>query len=272
VNGGKGATRGGDNNADYCNWENSWSCNSVYVETALYGNTDRNGDIFISGTWEANGGEGVDGRGGYGGYIYLQTDALGAVTINSTMSVKGGDSTGTGSYSGASTYGIDIYHSFDPYGMGFIPPATAGKIRIAGKYDLRGGSGDEMGGDGGYLEVYGNNYNQDVPGADIELVGFAVIDLNGGKGTNGGSASSNAFQLYTYSAGGTSGGPITNEANIEAMGGKATGAVGTGGNGGDIIMSSDMPPTLYTGPMSVAGGTGTTPGSPGTITIDGSPI
>jgi len=31
VNGGKGATGGGDNNADYCNWENNWSCNSIYI-------------------------------------------------------------------------------------------------------------------------------------------------------------------------------------------------------------------------------------------------
>jgi hypothetical protein len=196
----------------------------------------------------------------------LQADALGAVTINADMSVKGGDSTGTGSFSGAYTYGIDIYQSFDPWSsMSFTEPATAGKLRIAGTYDLRGGSGVEQGGDGGYFEVYGNNNNLDVPGADIELVGFAAIDLNGGEGDSGGSASSNAFWLYTYSSGAPAG-PITNEARIEAKGGKATGVGMTGGSGGyvDMVTGEPSDPTTVidnSGDIDISGGDGDTGGS-----------
>lgn len=236
VNGGKGATSGGDNNADFCNWTDQWGnyCNSIYIETALYDNTNRNGDIVISGTWEANGGEGVEGMGGYGGYIYLQPNALGAVTINADLSVKGGNGMGTGSHWGAYTYGIDIFQNFDTYGSGFTLPASAGKISIAGTYDLRGGGGDAGGGNAGYLAVYGNNYTADVPGADIELIGLAAIDLNGGEGTSGGSASSQAFEIFTYNTSSYPAGPITNEARIDARGGKATFAGNTGGTGGYV--------------------------------------
>ncbi len=266
VNGGKGATEGGINNADVCYY--GYMCSSVYVETVYEDNTrGRNGDIIISGTWEANGGEGVDGMGGYGGFIWLQTDALGAVTINADMSVKGGDSTGPGSYSGVYTYGIDIYQSFDPYQYGvYTEPATAGKLSIAGTYDLRGGSGVEQGGEGGYFEVYGNYDNLDVPGADIELIGFDAIDLNGGEGDSGGNASGQAFCIYTYSTGSVPSGPITNEARIEAKGGKATGAGNTGGTGGYVDMATGEPSDSTTvidnsGTIDISGGAGDNGGS-----------
>ena len=262
VNGGKGATSGGDNNADFWNWSNNnGDSYSIYIETALYDNTSRNGDIFISGTWEANGGEGTEGMGGYGGYIYLQTNALGRITINADMSAKTGNGAGTGSYWGAYTYGIDIYQNFDTYGNGFTLPATAGKISIAGKYDLRGGSGDLGGGSAGYLQVYGNNYTADVPGADIELVGFAAMDLNGGEGASGGSASGQAFEIFTYNTGSYPAGPITNEAKIEAKGGKATLAGNTGGTGGYVEIQvgglGDTSEVISnTGDIDISGGEG----------------
>jgi hypothetical protein len=271
VNGGKGAGSGGNNEADVCNI--SYYCDSVYVETALYGNTIRKGDIIISGVWEANGGDGADGSGGNGGYIYLQTDALGKVTINADISVKGGNGTGSGSYSGAYTYGIDIYSIFDPNGVGFSLPAIAGKIRIAGKYDLRGGSGDEMGGEGGYFEIYGNNNIQDVAGGDVELVGFSSIDLNGGSGANGGSASGRAFEIFTYSTGSFPAGPITNEADIEARGGNAAATLGcTGGSGGNVWMITNGisdPSEIITnsGNIDISGGTGDTGGSSSMINL-----
>jgi hypothetical protein len=265
VNGGKGAGSGGNNEADVCN--TSYYCDSVYVETARYGNTLRNGDIIISGVWEANGGDGADGNGGYGGYIYLQTDALGKVTINANMSVKGGDGTGAGSYYGASTYGIVICQPFDPNGSGLTLPPVAGKISFAGTYDLRGGSGDAGGGSGGYLEIYGNNNNQDATGADVELVGFPTLILNGGDGANGGSATGQAFEIFTYNTGSYPAGPITNEANIEARGGKAAATSGSyGGSGGTVEMItngiSDPSETITnSGSIDISGGTGDTGGS-----------
>jgi hypothetical protein len=264
MNGGNG-TLGGDTEA-YAYNLNGWGY-SVYIVTTYVDNTwGRNGDIIISGTWEANGGDGTAGNGGYGGLIILETDALGAVTVNATMSVRGGDSSAAG-FPGANTYGIGIYSSLDPQGGGgFTDPASPGKIRIAGQYDLSGGDGDEMGGDGGFLGIYNDRYNASNIGADVEFVGFPAMNLNGGDGaTSGGSASSQAFEIYTYSAGNPAG-AITNEAKIEAKGGKATGGAGTGGTGGYVEMMTGEPsdPTTVinnSGNIDISGGIGDTGGA-----------
>jgi hypothetical protein len=259
MNGGKGATYGGD--TEY--WAEDWNAYSAYIETA-YSNNDggRNGAIIISGTWEANGGDGNTGNGGYGGYIYLQTDAMGAVTINATMSVRGGNSAGAG-LPGGSASGIDIYSN----NYSTVDPVTPGKIRIAGQYDLRGGNGDESGGNGGYLNIYNYGYNAANIGSDVELVGFVAMNLNGGDGANGGSASGSAIQLYTYSPGGMPAGPITNEANIEARGGNAAAASGSyGGSGSTVAMMTygiSDPSEVITnsGSIDISGGTGDVGGS-----------
>jgi hypothetical protein len=256
MNGGKGATDGGDSEAELGNYYGY----SAWIETAYYGNLEgRNGDIVISGTWEANGGQGADGRGGVGGLIYLQTDAMGAVTINAAMSVRGGNSVGT-NFPGGNTCGIEIY-SYANSGT-----ATPGKIRIAGQYDLRGGNGDEMGGSGGYLYVQSAGYNSSNEGSDVELVGFPTMSLNGGDGSSGGSANDGgAFALYT-NAGGKPAGPITNEANIEARGGNATEPIETGGHGGYVEMMTDTSNvdtnTVITnsGSIDISGGTGNSGG------------
>lgn len=238
MNGGKGATSGGDTEPSW-NSQN-WYGYSAWIETAFNDNTrGRNGDIIISGTWEANGGEGSNGNGGVGGYIYLQTNAMGAVTINANMSAKGGNSTEAGFPGGNVEYGIEIYSYLDPYyTSGYNDPTTPGKIRIAGQFDLRGGNGDEMGGYGGYFYIYSGGYNASGTGSDVELAGFPSVVMNGGDGANGGSASGSAFQLYTYSPDGVMpAGSITNEANIEARGGNAAAtAFSTGGSGGYVQM------------------------------------
>ena len=257
MNGGNGDS-GGDTEANAGNFDEY----SVYIETAYVDNTrGRNGDIIISGTWEANGGDGTAGSGGYGGYIYLETDALGAVTVNATMSVRGGDSS-TAGFPGGNTYGIEIYSYLDPYGSGgFTDPASPGKIRIAGQYDLTGGDGDETGGSAGYLQIHSEGYNaSNNIGSDVELVGFPQMNLNGGEGASGGSASSDAFRIYTYSAGNPAG-AITNEAKIEARGGNATDAFSTGGMGGYVEMITGEPYDVTTvidnsGNIDVSGGTG----------------
>ncbi len=259
MNGGKGATNGGDTES----WNEYWYGYSAWIETAYSDNTrGRNGDIIISGTWEANGGDGGNGSGGYGGYIYLETDAMGAVTINATMSAKGGNSSQAGYSGGSAAYGIEIY-SYNYYS----DPATPGKIRIAGQYDLRGGNGDEMGGNGGYFYVYSGGYNSSNIGSDVELVGFPAMNLNGGDGANGGSAASYAVQLNTNSPNGMPAGPITNEANIEARGGNAAATTGsTGGSGGtvEMITSGISDPSeviTNSGSIDISAGTGDTGGS-----------
>ena len=266
MNGGKGDTDGGDSEAEWCNY----NCYSVYVETAYVDNTVGRGDIIISGTWEANGGDGSgndgwNGRGGYGGLIYLQTDAMGTVTINATMSAKGGNALAA-SFPGGNayySYGIDIY-SYNRR----TDPATPGKISITGNYDLRGGNGDEMGGYGGYLNIYSNGINSLNKVADVELVGFPSLVMNGGDGANGGSASSSAFQVSTNSPNGiAAAGSITNEANIEARGGNAAAApFSTGGSGGYVQMGisgiGDPAEVINnSGSIDISGGSGETGGS-----------
>jgi hypothetical protein len=256
MNGGNGVS-GGDTEPNVGNF----SSYSVYVETAYYDNNmGRNGDIIISGTWEAKGGDGNAGNGGAGGYIYLQTDAVGAVTINAAMSTKGGNGTGTNSTAGDS-YGIDIYsENYDS-----VDPASPGKIRIAGQYDLRGGDGDQTGGWGGYFEIYGDGYNNtSFIGSEVNLVGFPAINLNAGDGgQNGGDGG--YFEIYTYSAG-IPAGAITNETNVEAKGGNATGTGGGGGSGGYAELLTDSsnadPATTVSnsGNIDVSGGTGDTGG------------
>ena len=259
MNGGNGLS-GGDTEAS----ANNLNGYSIYIVTTSSDNTrGRNGDIIISGTWQANGGDGTAGNGGYGGYIYLETDALGAVIVNAIMSVRGGDSSAAG-FPGGDTEGIDIYSYLDPYGSGnFNDPASPGKIRIAGQYDLTGGDGDLNGGSGGYIEIYGNGYNASNIGSDVEFVGFPTMNLNGGDGaTSGGSASSWAFEIYTYSAGNPAG-VITNEAKIEAKGGKATGAGGMGGYVEMIAGEPSDPTTVInnSGNIDISGGTGDTGGA-----------
>jgi hypothetical protein len=238
------------------------SSNNAWIETAYYGITSDNGDIIISGTWEANGGNGTNGNGGSGGYWGFEADAMGAVTINATMSTRGGNGTGTNSTGGNSTgIYIDSENSYDAYP---VPPA---KIRIAGQYDLRGGDGDLNGGNAGYIEIYSNGYDASYIGTDVEFVRFPEMNLNAGDGaTSGGSASNWAFEIYAYSPGNPAG-PITNEAKIEARGGKATDAGGTGGMGGYVDLWTDTsnadPTTTITnsGNIDISGGIGDTAGA-----------
>ena len=257
MNGGSGDTGG---ETEYSN--ESWYGYSCWIETAYQGNTNRNGDIIISGIWEAKGGDGANGNGGSGGYLYFQTDGLGTVTVNAYMSVKGGSGSGAGS-SGGNAGEIDVVSTFN----GGNDNPGPGRIRIAGTYDLRGGDGDQNGGSGGYLQVLGQGVNSANVGPDVECIAFPLMLMNGGEGAeNGGNASGNAFSLYTYSYdGSTPAGPIMNEADVQAKGGNST-AGGTGGMGGYLEMRTGIPGDRSSvlsnsGNIDVSGGDGETGGS-----------
>jgi len=255
MNGGSG-TDGGNAGDNY----DGYSC---WIETGYGDNSrGRNGDIVISGTWEANGGDGTDGNGGNGGYMYFQTDSIGTVTVNASMSAKGGHATGSGSEGGSAgeIYFISSSESADN--------PTPGKISIAGSYDLRGGNGDNNGGSGGTFYVYGVGVNSSDEGSDTEFVGFPVIVMNGGAGgENGGNASDNAFRLYTYSnSESVPAESITNEADVQARGGDAILEGATGGTGGFVEMIAGPPGDGATvlnnsGSIDVSGGDGDAGGS-----------
>lgn len=263
MNGGNGDTGG---NTEYS--DEYWYGYSCWIETAYYGNTNgRSGDIIISGIWEAKGGDGANGTGGDGGLLYFQTDAMGSITVNASMSVKGGSGS-AGSWGGSAGY-----ISFDSYDW-TDSPMNPGTIKIAGAFDLRGGDSDQDGGSGGYLEVVSRGLDAAGTGSDVEIVGFPVMSMNGGQGGQGGSdASGSAFALYTYSSdGSTPASPITNEADVQARGGNATLAGGTGGSGGSIDIQTGTPgdsATILTnsGNIDVSGGSGDTGGSADTINL-----
>ena len=258
MSGGNGDTGG---NTEYNN--EYWYGYSCWIETVSRGNTSgRNGDIIISGIWEATGGNGSIGDGGYGGYLYFQTDGIGTITVNAYISVKGGNA-GTGSWAGSAGE-IDFVSARND---GYNDP-TPGKISIAGIYDLRGGDGDPDGGNAGNLQVLAQGVNSSEVGSDVEFVGFPELVMNGGGGGQyGGSASDYAFQLSTYSYSGLNTAKlITNEANIQAKGGDATLADGSGGMGGSVSMQTGNPGDTETivsnsGSIDVSGGGGDTGGS-----------
>ena len=191
---------------------------------------------------------------------------MGTITVNAYMSVRGGK--GTGSYAGSAGK-IDFVSNLCEYTIRILP----GKISIAGIYDLRGGDSDQDGGSGGDLQVLGQGVNSPGVGSDVEFVGFPDLVMNGGEGANGGSASGNAFQLYTYSYHGSAPAKsITNEADVQAKGGNAL-AGGTGGTGGYIYMQTGNPGDAGTvlvnsGNIDVSGGGGDWGSTGGSIDME----
>jgi hypothetical protein len=238
------------------NGGNGESGGEGFVQTVVVDNTaGRNGDIIIGGTWEATGGDGTSGDGGSGGNISFQTYGMGAVTVNASMTVKGGNATAEAS-GGGSAGQIEFISSFN----GGDDNPTPGKISIAGTYDLCGGDGHQDGGSGGSLSVYSEGSNSLDAGSDMEFVGFPVITMNGGQGgENSIGAGGGAFELRTYSSSGSSPAKaITNEADVWAKGGDST---LTGGTGGYVDIRADTPGDAATvlnnsGNIDVSGGGG----------------
>ena len=272
MNGGNGPAGGG-------------TAGQAWIETASYDNDrDMNGDIIISGTWEAIGGNGeVDGAGGGTGYLGFWTNAMGQIAVNATMTLKGGFGKGDLN-SGGNSYGVDFYS----YNNGTVEVATPGKIQVAGTFDFRGGDGDVNGGYGGYLYVEGGT------GVDVEVIGFPFLYLTGGDGANGGvggyaqivagTVINNSSSMVLSGGEGNTGGSgyswngdpslrfeadhVTNTGKLTANGGKGG---TTGGDGGSISINSfgGSSSTAKFSDMSVSGGTGPSSGNDGSITIDG---
>ncbi len=239
ANGGTGGGNGGNGG-------------TIGIYTAYTDNSHgMNGDIVLGGTIQANGGTATNGNGGDIGHIDIESYALGNITINASVSVRGGAESGTGPGGGGgkgiSPGGLFI-HSDSTKGT----PATPGAIQVAGQFDLRGGSG-ATGGLGGYCEITSDG------NSPIELVGFPKIYSDGGSGATGGLGGS--ADLYGHQV-------TTND--ISAMGGNGT--TGSGGNGGTITLYSEGAASggksVY-GTLGVTGGSGVANGTDGTITIDG---
>jgi hypothetical protein len=256
------------------------------------------GSVIISGTVESKGGNaggttgGDGGSSGNGSEGYSDFEAYGGdMIVNASFNFIGGNGVGTGS-TGGSPYGADFYCFGEDY-------RHLGVCQISGSFNVNGGNG-ETGGDAGYVEVYswGYNYDNDEQidasgqSPDVELLGFANINLSGGNGTTaGGNASDWAYELYAwppwddYDGYYTTAYPIISEANVTARGGNASAASGTGGTGGYADIETDKDNDYYnqtgisvtemitqSGTIDVSGGNATasggTGGAGGTIYLD----
>ena len=266
----------------------------AWIQTTFSGNDGgMNGDIILSGAWEAMGGNGEDGDGGGGGYLGFQTSTMGTIAVNATMTIKGGSGKGAAA-SGGSPEGIEFYSQ-----NYYDDVATPGKIRVSGRFDLRGGDGDMNGGSAGYFDLasYGSNLAGD--GVDVEVVGFPFLYMSGGSGAGSGGVGglaeiyaattiNNSSSIVLSGGAGDSGGStygpdsgwysvyfeadhVTTTGKITANGGKGD---TVGGDGGyiEIYSNGGTATTAAFSDMSVSGGTGPTPGADGYITIDGGAI
>ncbi len=215
------------------------------------------GDIIISGTWEANGGNCSSGNGGNRGSLVFVTNAMGSIVANAELSAKGGNGTGsqTASGGGGADHAI-VFQSLNKYpGDASVP----GKIRLTGAFDVRGGDGELNGGNAGQVRIEAFAGNKDYTGTDVEVILPDVV-LNGGNGASKGGdsgrieaytlvpqdGSANSVQSYA-NTNAVPAGPIVNEAAIQAKGGSATSTSGVGGAGGVVVFQTDDI-SLYNGP------------------------
>ncbi len=118
------------------------------------------------------------------------------------------------------------------------------------------------GGYGGALYVY---YGDSSGTGGIVLRGYSNLINDGGRGVTYGGDGGGVYLEDYYSGGVTGSGGLLTEADLSANGGNAT---DSGGYGGYVEIYSYTPPSQYRA-VTVDGGTGTTPGGTGTITIDG---
>jgi len=197
------------------------------------------GSVILSGTLESKGGNGGGTTGGNGGPSgWIGTYAYGGDTfVNASFDASGGSAAGTGNTGGTSD-GVEFYCYGEDY-------RRVGVCQISGSFNVNGGNG-ENGGDAGYVEV--DSYSEGSAGLspDVELLGFANINVSGGNGTaKGGNASDWSYELLTYAPYDEydryyiSACPIISEANVTAKGGNASAAGGVGGNGGYVELSTD---------------------------------
>ena len=207
------------------------------------------GDIRNAGDIDAHGGNGslydggtagdVDGQGDY------TMDAYGGSVISSgDIDLHGGK--GGDGYDGGSGGPLYIRTHGD---SAFIPNGPAGSIILSGNIDAYGGDGFYAGTGGGvgaqgvYLEVNG----QEAPsGQEIQLLGYAGIDLSGGAANDGGGDAGGLLAFNTMStvldgAGDPVYGPaggIYDRVPLKAKGGDSQSS--TGGGGGTLQLEVDL--------------------------------
>jgi len=259
VEGGDGAADGGDSGDLY-----------LYSANETMGDLINTGDIYVHGgdaTDPANDGAGGDAA----EYIYFDNYGGKIVTIGDIMG-DGGDGAGDGD-GGDAVYNLYVY-VYEGEDWGYGEYETPGTIQITGNISLAGGKG-YYGGDGCYyFYVDNSDYADDnlTPLYPMEFLGYATVDLTGGKGATYGGYGGD-FYIYTEDASYPSGyypvGAIVNRADILAAGGE--GVESYGGEGGDVEWEAEgeayygTTVLLNSGVIDVSGGKGTDGGDSGWV-------
>lgn len=220
----------------------------------------------------------------------------GSIVVYSDVACHGGAAPGGGGGGGGFvqlTTQSQIWEAADDYE----------NVIVAGNIDLSGGTGVQ-GGNAGALSIFGNtgvtNHGaltvhggqgtngrggsgaiSEGPGISIaspngDVTSDGVIDGSGGASAGSGPACTAQIALACGSGGGDggriqiTGRHVSDSANILAAGGSADTA---GGYGGSVAISSSAAPTSITAAapagITVAGGSGSPAGPPGTVEIDG---
>ncbi len=236
---------------------------------------------------DTSGGDGQNNSGGQGGNIYFTTNVSyppveanggapsGPVVNYAALKARGGAGTVSG-YGGAVNVFTQLSYDF---GQKEEVVKNFGAIDVSSADAASGGQGSQ----GGYVWMEG------VSG----LENHGTITATGASATGSQSSGGNGgtVQLFcdtglvtNVSAVNTSGGGgdlyggtggsvqlngdgVNNSGALTSNGGNAT---TTGGAGGNLqLLSGARGPTVSTGAFSVAGGTGTTAGTKGAVTVDG---
>ncbi|HEY9050127.1 MAG TPA: hypothetical protein VIQ03_01205 [Gammaproteobacteria bacterium] len=199
--------------------------------------SDDIGALVNAGNITVNGGDGTTASGGNAGSIYFETDGGADIKNSANLTAKGG-TTADESSNGGQGGNLEIYADYGSYGPGNIE--VSGGLNVNGGNAMGTGSG--QGGNGGQVEIY-NDVSNNFSDQRIALLGYDLIEANGGDGAEGGNANwRNAVEIYTSNAynsnnGEDYSGPIFNEVPINALGGNTTvsgSSFGQGGNGGEV--------------------------------------
>lgn len=207
-------------------------------------------DVINSGALLSNGGDALTaGNGGFADNLSIISYGGGVKNTGRVLG-EGGVGIGAGSLGG---YGGDAYFYVNTSGTLWVGgKVIPGNIVIANDILLNGGDGALGGGLAGSLIAGSDgyvNYGIDSWDASLQLIGFDIVEANGGDGLDGGDGGDTtlytlASYLYTYDDNTDYAyvpfegpGPIINNVPFELNGGD--GSAGDGGSGGNAKWTMD---------------------------------
>lgn len=211
-------------------------------------------------------------NGGAGGRIEVTT-ANGPLANDGDLNVIGGNAGTIAGEGGTVVVNLS---------QGTSQSGGVGSLLFSGSVDASGGAGGFIGGAGGSVTIAINN--SAAVGSELILAGYSSIEANGAPGIPSGAGGSIVLRQQAGNNDGavfSAAGAVLNTVNMQAHGGSSTPVVGVftpGGPGGTIDLRTqqvlDQPAAswellLNTGNLDVKGGSGSSGGRGGTLTLLG---